>query len=86
VNIQGEIAVITGGASGIGRATALALAQHGADIVLADVNDGRLASVSDEIRSAGDRSWRSTATSRATMTLLSLRTERRASSDRLASS
>jgi NAD(P)-dependent dehydrogenase (short-subunit alcohol dehydrogenase family) len=53
VNIQGEIAVITGGASGIGRATALALAQHGADIVLADVNDGRLASVSDEIRSAG---------------------------------
>jgi NAD(P)-dependent dehydrogenase (short-subunit alcohol dehydrogenase family) len=53
VNIRGEVAVITGGASGIGRGTALALARRGADIVLADVNDGRLAQVSDEIAALG---------------------------------
>jgi len=55
VNVAGEVAVITGGASGIGRGTALALDRHGADIVLADVNAGRLAQVSDEVRALGRR-------------------------------
>jgi NAD(P)-dependent dehydrogenase (short-subunit alcohol dehydrogenase family) len=55
VNIEGQVAVITGGASGIGRATALALARRGADIVLADLHEQRLASVSDEIRQLGRR-------------------------------
>ena len=55
MNIAGEVAVITGGASGIGRATALALARRGADIVLADLNRERLASVSDEVRQLGRR-------------------------------
>jgi NAD(P)-dependent dehydrogenase (short-subunit alcohol dehydrogenase family) len=49
MKIAGEVAVITGGASGIGRATALALARRGADVVLADVNDRRLAEVTAEI-------------------------------------
>lgn len=47
--------MITGGASGIGRGTALALARAGADVVLADIHDARLASVSDEIRALGRR-------------------------------
>jgi NAD(P)-dependent dehydrogenase (short-subunit alcohol dehydrogenase family) len=55
MNPAGEIAVITGGASGIGRGTALALARAGADIALADVHDGRLAAVSDEITALGRR-------------------------------
>jgi NAD(P)-dependent dehydrogenase (short-subunit alcohol dehydrogenase family) len=55
MNVEGEIAVITGGASGIGRGTALALARRGADIVLADVNTSRLATVADEIRQLGRR-------------------------------
>jgi NAD(P)-dependent dehydrogenase (short-subunit alcohol dehydrogenase family) len=55
VKVGGEVAVITGGASGIGRGTALALARHGADIVLADVNDRRLADVSREISTLGRR-------------------------------
>jgi NAD(P)-dependent dehydrogenase (short-subunit alcohol dehydrogenase family) len=55
VKVGGEVAVITGGASGIGRGTALALARHGADIVLADVNDRRLADVSREISALGRR-------------------------------
>jgi NAD(P)-dependent dehydrogenase (short-subunit alcohol dehydrogenase family) len=55
VNVSGEVAVITGGASGIGRATALAMARQGADVVLADVNTARLAQVRDEIAALGRR-------------------------------
>jgi NAD(P)-dependent dehydrogenase (short-subunit alcohol dehydrogenase family) len=55
VKVAGEVAVITGGASGIGRGTALALARRGADIVLADVNDRRLAEVAQEISALGRR-------------------------------
>jgi len=55
MNIAGEVAVITGGASGIGRATALALARRGADVVLADVNERRLAEVTAEIDGLGRR-------------------------------
>jgi NAD(P)-dependent dehydrogenase (short-subunit alcohol dehydrogenase family) len=55
VNIGGEVAVITGGASGIGRASALALARRGADIVLADIHAQRLAQVADEVRELGRR-------------------------------
>ena len=38
--LEGEVAVITGGASGIGRATAELFADEGADIVIADLQDG----------------------------------------------
>jgi NAD(P)-dependent dehydrogenase (short-subunit alcohol dehydrogenase family) len=55
VKLAGEVAVITGGASGIGRGTALAMAREGADIVLADVNDARLAEVAAEIAALGRR-------------------------------
>lgn len=55
MNLAGEVAVITGGASGIGRGTALAMARQGADIVLADVNDRRLAEVAREISAIGRR-------------------------------
>jgi NAD(P)-dependent dehydrogenase (short-subunit alcohol dehydrogenase family) len=51
-----KVAVITGGASGIGRATALAMARQGADIVIADRNPERLAEVVDEVIQLGRRS------------------------------
>jgi NAD(P)-dependent dehydrogenase (short-subunit alcohol dehydrogenase family) len=55
MKLAGEVAVITGGASGIGRGSALAMARAGADIVLADVNDARLEEVAAEIAALGRR-------------------------------
>lgn len=55
--LDGRVAVVTGGASGIGAATAVALAEAGADIVLgcfaADGHDAE--AVSDRIRALGRR-------------------------------
>jgi NAD(P)-dependent dehydrogenase (short-subunit alcohol dehydrogenase family) len=55
VDLAGKVAVVTGGASGIGRATAVALARAGADVALADVNDERLAEAQAEIAALGQR-------------------------------
>jgi NAD(P)-dependent dehydrogenase (short-subunit alcohol dehydrogenase family) len=38
LEITGKVAIVTGGGSGIGRATALALAQEGAKVVVADID------------------------------------------------
>lgn len=54
-DLAGAVAVVTGGASGIGRATAVALAREGADIALGDLNQGRLAEARAEIEALGRR-------------------------------
>lgn len=40
MELEGKIAVVTGAGSGLGRAAALAFAQHGAKVVCADVSGG----------------------------------------------
>jgi NAD(P)-dependent dehydrogenase (short-subunit alcohol dehydrogenase family) len=52
---DGAVAIITGGASGIGRALAEALAARGADVVVADVQDAAAEAVAAGIRRRGSR-------------------------------
>ena len=47
--IEGKTALVTGAASGIGRATALALAREGAQLVLADINADALSETAREV-------------------------------------
>ena len=51
--LTGKTALVTGGAQGIGKASAQALAHMGANVVLADINEARLQETAAEIRSQG---------------------------------
>ncbi|MDH4145991.1 MAG: SDR family oxidoreductase [Acidimicrobiia bacterium] len=53
--LEGRVALITGGASGIGRGCALRYAAEGAAVVVADVNGERAEEVAGEIARAGGR-------------------------------
>jgi NAD(P)-dependent dehydrogenase (short-subunit alcohol dehydrogenase family) len=48
-NFKGKVAIVTGASSGIGRATARALAAEGASVVVADVQDEAGQAVADEL-------------------------------------
>jgi NAD(P)-dependent dehydrogenase (short-subunit alcohol dehydrogenase family) len=52
-NLAGKRCLITGAASGIGRATAIAVAGHGAELFLTDRDGEGLERVAAEIRAAG---------------------------------
>ena len=52
-DLAGKVAVITGGASGIGLATARVFAREGMKLVLADIEDGPLDAAVEELRTAG---------------------------------
>lgn len=53
--LRGRVAVVTGGAGGIGRALAERFAAEGMHLVLADVEAPRLDATVEELRSAGHR-------------------------------
>ena len=55
-NLTGKIALVTGGAGGIGHAQALGLADAGADVIVASRNLGHLEKVAEEIRAKGRKS------------------------------
>ena len=51
--VQGKVAIVTGGASGIGAACATTLAGEGAKVVVTDLDDTGGQGVVDKIGSAG---------------------------------
>lgn len=53
MEIAGKVALVTGGASGIGRATALALAEAGAAVVVADIDEAGGCETVGAIREGG---------------------------------
>ena len=55
MELAGKVAVVTGGASGIGRGTAIELARRGCDVLVSDVHDERMAAVASEIEALGRR-------------------------------
>lgn len=53
--LEGRVALVTGAASGIGKATARRLADEGAAVLLTDVNESLGATTTEELRAAGAR-------------------------------
>ncbi len=52
-NFKGAVAIITGGASGIGLATAQVLSLEGAHVVLADLNEQGLQKAAEQLKQSG---------------------------------
>jgi NAD(P)-dependent dehydrogenase (short-subunit alcohol dehydrogenase family) len=55
MKLEGKLAIVTGGAAGIGKAIALALAQEGADVAIADIQDAKAEAVAEAIVAMGRR-------------------------------
>lgn len=55
--LEGKVAIITGAAQGMGKATALLFAEAGASVVLAGVNESGIKDVAAEIEKAGGRAF-----------------------------
>ena len=51
--LDGRVAMITGSGSGIGRATAIIMAERGADLVVHDINEEGANETAEQIRSLG---------------------------------
>lgn len=54
-DLTGRVAVVSGAASGLGKAMSIALAEHGADLLLADLNHEGLSATARLIQEAGRR-------------------------------
>ena len=53
IHLDGQVAIVTGAASGLGLETVRLLASHGARVVLADVNTERVQAWATELREGG---------------------------------
>ena len=53
IDLSGKSAIVTGGGRGIGRETALRLAEAGARLTIADMDEASAQSVADEIKAKG---------------------------------
>jgi NAD(P)-dependent dehydrogenase (short-subunit alcohol dehydrogenase family) len=52
-DLEGKVAVVTGGASGIGKGIAEALKNEGVELVIADIEDGALQRTAEELGATG---------------------------------
>ena len=52
-SMRGHVAIVTGGAQGVGKGVAAALLERGASVLLVDVLDEKLAATTEELRAAG---------------------------------
>ena len=55
MKLKGKVVLITGGAGGIGKATAQALIHEGADVVIADMNRDALREAENSLEASGGR-------------------------------
>ena len=55
MELEGQVAIVTGAGRGIGRATALELAQMGADIIIAELDSAAAERTAAEVKSCGRR-------------------------------
>lgn len=55
LSLQGKVAIVTGGASGIGRACSARLAEAGASVLIADINEAGAEETAAVCRKAGGR-------------------------------
>ena len=53
MRLESKIAIITGAAQGLGRAIALQFAAEGADMLLADIQEQKVAQVAGEVGELG---------------------------------
>jgi len=72
--LDGRVALVTGGASGIGEQTCRALTQSGAAVIIADVDEGRAAALSAEL--PGSRVMKMDVTAEGAVKDAAARTER----------
>ncbi|MCM2282399.1 MAG: glucose 1-dehydrogenase [Bdellovibrionaceae bacterium] len=56
IDFTDKTVLVTGGSSGIGRATALAFAKHGANVAIGDMNETAAQETTDLIKSQGGKS------------------------------
>ena len=54
-DLSGQVACLTGGASGMGRSTGIVLAQAGATVILADINEAGLEETARLVEEAGGK-------------------------------
>jgi len=56
MKLEGKVAIVTGGAQGIGQGIVRCLAEEGADVVIADINGDAARKTADEVKASGRKS------------------------------